>query len=369
MRHYDWVDPLRGFAAVSVLLYHLAELAALPLPSSYPGAWFRIGFLGVDLFFAISGAVIVLSLANLQRRHPGAWRSRYAVRRLARIVPLYLLTSIVFVVLVRPELLDRPDRGWLLAAQALFVQNLSASTHGAINGPSWTLAVEMQFYLLAGVLGVRLLRAPLPVLAVLAIALAAGWRWWGLARFGAMEAAAPGTLFRWGTQLPGVIDTFAAGIIAARWQLQQPAELPRRGARALALLAAALAGWIVGIALMHAAAAAGGYWLHPLGQVGSHLVISLAAGLTVAAALAAPPLRRPVPLLRIAGDLSYGIYLWHLPVLLLVAGGSLQPWSNAVAVVVATIGIAWLGWHLVERPLIARARRFGRVDPARPVAA
>ena len=59
--HFPWLDPLRFFAALSVLLFHLADVLKFPLPGSGPLVWFSGGFLGVDLFFAISGAVIALS--------------------------------------------------------------------------------------------------------------------------------------------------------------------------------------------------------------------------------------------------------------------------------------------------------------------
>ncbi|MDP1142625.1 acyltransferase family protein, partial [Klebsiella pneumoniae] len=82
----------RFFAAVSVLLFHLHDIVKLPLPDSGPQLWFRGGFLGVDLFFAISGAVIALSLHRLMQQEPPRWRRSFAIRRVARLVPLYLLT-------------------------------------------------------------------------------------------------------------------------------------------------------------------------------------------------------------------------------------------------------------------------------------
>jgi peptidoglycan/LPS O-acetylase OafA/YrhL len=353
VRYYGWIDPLRGFAAISVLLYHLAELAALQLPESWPGAWFRVGFLGVDLFFAISGAVIVTSLASLQQRHGSEWRWQFWSRRLARIVPLYLLTSLAFVLLVQPEIMHRSDWGWVLAAQLSFTHNLFASTHGAINGPSWTLGVEMQFYLLMVVFGGAMLRMRLLPLALLGITLMAAWRLWIWSRYAVDE---PASMFRLATQLPGVFDTFVAGMIAARWQMLRVGR-DARAPMGLMLSIAALFAWIVGIALMYVAAAAGGYWTHPLGLIVSHLAISIAAGLTVAAAMELPAARRSVPGLRATGDLSYGIYLWHLPVILLTAALALTPGWNALLVVATTVMLAAAGWWLVERPVIARVRR------------
>jgi peptidoglycan/LPS O-acetylase OafA/YrhL len=87
----------------------------------------------------------------------------------------------VFVLLVKPDILQRADIVRLLVAQLLFVQNLSASTHGVINGPSWSLGLEMQFYVLMALGGMLLLKARGWILPAILFAVALGWRalvWW-----------------------------------------------------------------------------------------------------------------------------------------------------------------------------------------------
>lgn len=356
--HFAWLDPLRGFAALSVLAAHLVMLAALPVPTWYPVAWFRIGFLGVDLFFAISGAVILLSLAQLQQRHPGAFRRPFALRRLARIVPLYLLTCTFFVLLVRPDILQRPDAVQVVLAHLFFVQNLFPSTHGVINGPSWTLGVEMQFYLLMLLLGPWLLRLSLPRLVALGLALGIAWRamvWWRLVHG---EAASDANLvFIYSTQLPGVIDEFVGGMVAARWWMQRRERGEPPGPRAaLGLGLAALLAWVGVIAAMHAAMPV--YWTSALSVIGLRCGFALAAGLSVAAVLACPAPGRAAGAWRLGGDLSYGIYLWHMGVLLLLQGwfAGWNPWAFGAAVLGLTLLLSGLGWFLVERPAMRRVR-------------
>jgi peptidoglycan/LPS O-acetylase OafA/YrhL len=356
--HFAWLDPLRGFAALSVLAAHLVMLAALPIPTWYPVAWFRIGFLGVDLFFAISGAVILLSLAELHRRHGSGYARPFAWRRVARIVPLYLLTCTAFVLLVRPDILQRPDVVQVVLAHLFFVQNLFPSTHGVINGPSWTLGVEMQFYLLMLLLGPWLLRLSLLRLAALGLALGVGWRalvWWHLVHGEA--ASDPNLVFIYSTQLPGVIDEFVGGMVAARWWMQRRERgLPPGSRLALGLGLAALLAWAGVIAAMHAAMPV--YWTHPASVIGLRCGFALAAGLSVAAVLACPAPRRGRAAWRLGGDLSYGIYLWHMGVLLLLQGwlADWNPWAFGAAVLGVTLLLSALGWFLVERPAMRRVR-------------
>lgn len=355
--HFPWLDPLRGFAALSVLVYHLVALAALPWPTWYPVAWFRLGFLGVDLFFAISGAVILHSLSRLHASAPQGWRPRFALRRLARIVPLYLLTCLVFVLWIRPGVLARDDAGFVLVAHLVFAQNLFPSTHGAINGPSWTLGVEMQFYLLVLLAGPWLLRLRGSGLLLLGVVAGMGWRWAVWAWSQQLPAGEDHRIVIAATQLPGVFDSFVAGMLAWRWTMARRA----RGHAASAAPAAiagllALLAWALAIACMHWHA--GHYWQHPFSVIAIRSIIAVASGLSVLAVLELPSPSRGRGLVRLGGDLSYGIYLWHLIVLLALQAAlpDLAPWPFAGLVLGATLVLAGLSWVLVEQPLMRRAR-------------
>jgi peptidoglycan/LPS O-acetylase OafA/YrhL len=361
--YFAWLDPLRCFAASSVVLYHLLALAALELPRWYPLAWFRIGFLGVDLFFGISGAVILYSLARLRQRDGAGFRRAFALRRAARILPLYLLTCAAFVAIVNPAILQRPDAAQVLLAHAFMLQNLFPSTHGAINGPSWSLGVEMQFYLVVLLLGPWLLRLRLRSLALFGLAIGVSWRtvvWYGMARH--VPAEQGHLVFIAATQLPGVFDEFVAGMLALRWTLarrERGIEPRARGAAWLAL--AALLAWSASIALMHRYAPQ--FWSHPATVIGLRALLALAVGLTVAAALELPAPRRRQHGLKLSGDLSYGIYLWHMGVLLVLQRLWLQapPWPFALAVLAGTLLLSLLGWYLLERPVLRAAH--ARAEP------
>ena len=147
---FPLIDVLRAVAVLLVLVYHVVALGdwsmfAVPVW----GLPFRQGWIGVDLFFVISGFVITLSAAREFKRKSHDFRSQFMQRRLRRLVPLYLLTCVSFVFLVRPEILLLPTAQLMLqvASHALFLQNLSHLTHGMINGVTWSLAREVQCYL------------------------------------------------------------------------------------------------------------------------------------------------------------------------------------------------------------------------------
>ena len=94
------IDILRGFAALSVVIYHVIEhYKWTGFPTSGMLVWFRIGWIGVDLFLVISGFVISLSVHSLME-HLGyvQFLTTFARRRFSRIMPLYYSTCVIFVI-------------------------------------------------------------------------------------------------------------------------------------------------------------------------------------------------------------------------------------------------------------------------------
>ena len=358
--YFPWLDALRGFAAFSVIVYHLVVLANLPVPATMPWQWFRFGFLGVDLFFAISGAVILLALEQSRQRAPTRYRREFFRHRLARILPLYLIACTAFVLLVKPDILHRADLAHLLAAQLLFVQNLSASTHGVIDGPSWSLGLEMQFYVLMAFGGVLLLKPRGWIWPVMLFAIALAWRgwvWWQDA--GSHMGTPDPAQFIHASELPGVIDAFAAGMIVALWQRKCRVRGDAPSVRfALILGALALLFWFGALEWFIARAA--DYWTNPISAISLRSLTAIAGGLTVAAAFAAPTLRFGKKAMMLCGDLSYGLYLWHMPVLLWLQSrmpGD-APWRFAVTTFSITIALSALTWFAIERPILRWARKI-----------
>ena len=337
---------IQGLRALAVLLVFFSHAGWQP---------FGGGFIGVDVFFVISGYVITRYLLR-EHSEKGALSLRhFYARRLQRLLP-----ALLFMVLVvggySMLFLTRQERAIQLdaAANALFwVSNLFFyftqldyfdSTHNAnLFLHTWTLGVEEQFYLvwplvlLAGLAagGRRVLPALLVALVVLTLALCLYWAETDPnAAFYMMPARgwqfAIGGLVAWwhhsGGKQPGAalanIASLAglALVLVAAILLDEHSAYPRLNALAPTL----------GTALV----IAGGGWCNRL----------LASGPAVW-----------------LGNVSYGFYLWHWPILLVFA--DLQPFYPALTTglaLLATTLLAAASYYFVEQPLRTNSRLLAR---------
>lgn len=143
------IEVLRGFAAMAVFACHLAFLGGWTLAEQQRAVWFlaSYGWAGVDLFFIISGFVITRSALRL-RPHPDFAR-RFWIHRLARIYPLYLLSLIVFLVVVDSGPVTGPDAWFRILTHLLMLHAYFPSTSGTINPVAWSLGIEFGLYFLA----------------------------------------------------------------------------------------------------------------------------------------------------------------------------------------------------------------------------
>ncbi|WP_186511121.1 acyltransferase family protein [Caenimonas sedimenti] len=355
---YPVIDILRGAAALTVVVYHVIAMTGWPgFPTSHGRLVFSYGWVGVNLFLVISGFVIGLTALNGYARNGSGFRAPYVRRRLARILPLYLLTGVVYVLLVESSLLQGPISNLVkqVAVHLLFVHNFSESTFGTINGPNWSVALEMQFYLLVLFITPWLARAPAWTTLVSGLAAAMLFRWASTLVLvpGVAPTMQQHVVSVW---LPGVLDHFALGIFLAKAvrgeagsRLQACLRTGWRPFVAWALVAAVLlrlAGWVL---------VDRPYWDNPLMIVGFPTLLAAGLSALVAAAITFPHprslLHRP---LRYLGEISYGIYLWHVPVILSVIQRKLD-WREdrlLTFVLVATVLLAAATWHLVEKPAL-----------------
>jgi peptidoglycan/LPS O-acetylase OafA/YrhL len=350
------IDGLRAVAVAAVFLYH-ADI------SSLPG-----GFFGVDVFFVISGYLITsLLLAELELTGRVAL-GRFWAGRARRLLPaLFVLLAVCLLVgatLERGKLVGL--RGDALAS-IFYVANWRfifehESYFAQFGRPGllrhlWSLAVEEQFYLLwppLFLLGMRLRRRALPAL-VAAAAIGSTVLMWALYVPGADTSRIfYGTDTRAAPLLVGVLLAFA-------WK---PSAMPawdgpraRRALDAVSLLALA--------ALVYLFAA-----VHDYDQSvyrGGFLLLALLAAVLLAA-IAHPhswlghELGRGVP--RWIGERSYGIYLWHWPILVFTRPGIDVHLTTVVLIpaqAAATILVAAISYRYIELPIRSGALRRVRL--------
>lgn len=351
---FENINLLRAFAALSVVTYHVIEHAQwASFPISGPLAAFRFGWYGVDLFFVVSGFVIAYSALTLYRRDAAGFRTAYWARRLTRILPLYLVTLVMWIALFAPGFFSGPPAEWIaqLASHLTFTHSFWTSTHGAIDGPNWSLAIEMQFYLLVALAIPWLDRAPGWAIWLGFTLVAWAWR---AAMLHAYSGEPSYVVFVKTTQLPGTLDLFGAGIFAAKWVLGGGELTPARG---LAWMAGAVAAAYTCIAVLLANPT---YWDLP-GMVifwRSLLALVFLCMLLAAINLPCALARRWLRPLDYLGEVSYGIYLWHLFAITIAITllGKDAP-RVFIAVMTATLVLAAVSWNALEKPFMRLARR------------
>ncbi|HST42745.1 MAG TPA: acyltransferase [Conexibacter sp.] len=358
------IDGVRGLAALSVLLFHAwlytrLEVSASARETTLDYALHE-GRLGLVLFFVLSGFLLwrpFVAAARGSRPRPGV--REYLVRRGARVLPAYYLALVGSVVLLwgaaeTPGVRLPPAE--LLPLFLVFAQNFNPQTVMKLDPPMWTLAVEVSFYLLLPLVAVVALRLPRhrAVQALVPLALLLFGVLWNVDIAGERSIVA-------GKLLPAMLPYFALGMLVAL-ALDGRALFGRRAAYALLL---AGAGLVVADALWQAHGAASQstsyafrIWRDLPGAAGFALVIAVAAG----SAGAGTALLRWRPLVYL-GTISYGVYLWHVPVLLAVRHLGLLPLHTLPAIVAAlvlTVPVAAASWHWIEQPAVAWARGFTR---------
>lgn len=346
------LDGLRALAVVAVLLYH------------GNATWARGGFLGVDAFFVLSGYLIT-SLLLIEHARQGriALRAFWA-RRARRLLPA--LFAVLVAVAAYGAFLAPADQVRSIWADGistlLYVQNwhqiFSHQSYFASGAPSplrhaWSLAIEEQWYvvwpLLLGLL-VALTRRRRLRLLVVVVALA------GASALLMAVLHEPGTdpsrvYYGTDTRAQSLLVGSALAVLLyhrpAGWGLGAGARRALDGA-ALVALAAAVWAW----------STTGSFsdWLYRGGFASMALLVAV----VVAAAVAPGPgavkyLLSRRPLVEV-GLISYGLYLWHWPVYLVVTKGrtGLDGDRLLLARLGVSFGVALASYHLVERPF-----RFG----------
>lgn len=360
-RYFPHVNLLRGFAALSVVVYHIIEhFHWRDFPAHGLLLWFRIGWMSVDLFFVISGFVIGWSLIQLHHQHQQFLPlvREFLWRRLGRIVPLYALTLFVFAMVAQPSLLHLSLwKHWLL--HLLFLHPLSPDTFGSINGINWSVGVEMHFYLFALVTSPWWVRRKPVSLFLIGVTVA-----WGL-RFVAFQISQhyglnTPQLHAIASQMPMMLDEFTAGMGLALLIDRYPPEkwsgsLSRQGMLLASAMLTSL--WLS----FYVYWLDPKYWHNPWMVVCWRSLIAISFMLVVAFCVWLPPLKNPPMAYRALyylGDISYGIYLWHLTVILVLKERLHDQPLLALTVTVPTVLLlSAASWHWLEKPAIRWSKK------------
>lgn len=327
----DNIQALRALAALLVVFVHLDPLARL---AGWPARSMAFGHGGVDLFFVISGLVMVVTTAGRPTTPAAFLRDR-----LVRIAPLYwTITLLVFgVAVLAPSLMQttRADPAQLLKSLAFVPYVRSDGLLQPVVFVGWTLNYEIAFYVVFA-LGLALRRRPVGlalVIGLLGLAAACGW---------ALRPGSPRLAF----YTSPLLVEFAAGMLLGLLWSALPRHPPRGAAAgATAVGAAALALMLAGPQL----------WPH----ASRPLMFGAPGAVLVACALVAERAGVAVrsPSIQALGAASYSIYLSHFFCTSLVvkvaerfaAPPLLAPLALTAFLLVILVGLAVHRW--IERPL------------------
>jgi peptidoglycan/LPS O-acetylase OafA/YrhL len=343
------LESVRAVAALGVLEGHIFGVAHGFGAAAYAGFFRRMllgGGLGVFLFFALSGYLIYLPFARRDfGTGPDINLRRYARNRAVRILPLYYAVLVVLFVV--------QERGGTFAQWwrfLLFGESFFRRTVGTVDGPLWSLVVELHFYLLlpafAWALGRVASRSPARAATVLAgvgalclvlrVLLVEG----NAHPDQRLTYSLPGTLLFF---IPGM----ALAVARATWERRPPRWLAGPGGSTDLWLGGAVVLWAVI------------FWqynLAPLAAVASLAVVGACA----------LPLRPGGVLIRlldwrplaVIGVASYSLYIWHLPIVEHLAAGHLVAGFGPLFLLTFPLCcvVALISYRLIEAPFL-RLRR------------
>ncbi len=346
--YHKALDGLRAFAVVAVLIYHLH------LP--HTGG----GFLGVDIFFALSGFLITSLLIEEQLIHGAVSLRKFYARRAYRLAPALLGLLVFALVVARFGDAKLTESTWFGLPFALtYTTNWAATITGRSLGlfqHTWSLAIEEQFYMLWPPLLVWWMlrkQSARTIMTKLGVAIGAGATW---------------TAWLW-HQNPSIdrvyypLDTRASELLIGAFGAVAWMYSSKRLPRFCKWIAPAGLGCV---AVAMAFAVTGDGWLYPYGLT-LVAVLSTAAVIAIVAfpdtrfnrLLSAAPLRH-------LGKISYGLYVWHFPVyeLAQLRGVKLPvrylvPMELAGSYLLAVASYRW-----IEQPFLRRKARLAASQPA-----
>ena len=374
---FPGLDAVRALGATAVVATHCAFWTGRTTHGPFAAVLARMD-VGVALFFVLSGFLLFRPFAVARSRAtPWPVTETYLIRRALRILPAYwVVVAVSLISLGENDRLNGPIY-WL---RDLTLTQIYGLDWGRAEGltQTWSLATEVVFYLVLPFLASLVLRRSRRPVVALGVTMLISPLWFAFVSMpGGLDPRVAG---QW---LPGYLDWFAAGMLLALWEVRsRQGRLTGWAASASELAASPWTCWAAALAVLAVAtsAVAGPQDLTTL--TGSQLIVKNVLYLVIAVLVALPltlaPPRPDRPLDRVLdsrtmhwlGEVSYGVFLWHLLVLQAVTSLRDQPlftgsWTATFVLVWCTsVLVASASYVLLERPILKLKDRVRRTSPS-----
>ncbi len=370
--HVEYIDALtglRGLAACWVLLFHL-WMAAKPrkMMVELLGEEFDLtilfsgGWIGVDIFFVLSG--FLLAIPFLKQRLLGQKAvdiPRYFRRRLYRVLPAYYVQLVLLILVAIIFTRDHLPGFWNLLSHALMIHNLRFEFNEEINRVYWTLPVEFGFYLLLPLL-MFWIRTPKQLLWLLILSIIVSVSYRYLSFHWISDASVPRKQWLL-NQLPGRLSQFVSGIYFAWLYLYLSRRLKGKNQQWFSRLAFTLGLFgIIGALYFFTGGRHKLFWqghwsLFTWYSFSGLAIALLVLGLSLNRGLISRLFNNPAMLFL--GLISYSLYLWHYPLVEGLAhsdfirsiNGYRLPQLMLVSLPLVLV-VSSLSYYFVERPFL-----------------
>jgi len=362
----EGIDGLRAIAAFWVLIYHFH--AAAGGPEFKASFMISTGWVGVDIFFVISGFVLSLPFLQAYSRNEKYSVSTFYKRRAARILPAYYFSLLVIITFSYTDFLLNPDVFMHLIGHLTFTEGfLLPYERLNINGVYWTLWLEMQFYLILPLLMLLFKTRRWVISFVAVIALVTLYKYLGLIFTKDLSDSHQLTRFFTNLQLPGVLQEFTFGIAVAIVYLKAKSTNFWTMNRNLISLLIPL-GFLLIIVCMKFANSYGGdnHW-YGTGPLGWLPLLSLNTLIACGAALVLLGITSQADwvkslfgnkVMNFLGGISYGIYIWHFPIGNMALKMNMNPEQKFMVLCLAgtllTIAWAYVSYRFIEKPFLLK---------------
>lgn len=350
------LDFFRSIAILLVFFYHfyvVVGASKITTGISFLDTVFLTGWIGVDLFFVLSGFLLTYSIYKSIKNKSFSLK-KYFQRRFLRIAPAYYLALFISLI-ITPIYFTSPSGLLNIGAHLLFIHNFWRNFHGGILGVGWTLGIEMQFYLLVPFLVMIFFKKLKNTLFFLLLALLISWGYRYFLFENYYETWDFWNKFIFTDQLIGRIDQFALGGVSAFIFLKKKAWIYKSKITSSFIFLLFCGLFFIWIQHFHSLGE--NFWKNKNEVIFAHTTLGLIFSILILSAFNLPSFFHEIFSKKIflyTAKLSYGFYLWHLIIMNQIKTLPIEIFSKLIISISLTFLLAIISYTYIEKPFLKK---------------